>query len=85
MVMMTTIVIALALGGLVVGRTRFVRELNRRSFMPLVYGATAIYWAGRAYTQFGGHGRLWPNLILAAFFAAATVDSARASRISRRT
>ena len=81
----TLIVIALVLGGLVLGRSRFVKELNSRCFMPVVYSAATIFFAIRAYYALSSHARTWPNLLLAALFLAGVIDSIRASGIFKRS
>jgi len=79
------IVIALALAGFVLSRTRVVRELNSRRFMSVVYAAAAAYFGVRAYGAVSGHTRVWPHAILGAMALAGAIDSARASRLFKRS
>ena len=78
-------VVALALGGFVLSRSRFVKELNSRRFMPLVYAAAAIYFGVRARGALSGHTRLWPHLVLAGMFLAGVIESSRASGMFRKS
>ncbi len=79
------IVVALALGGFVLSRTRVARELGRQRFMPFVYTAAAIYCGARVYGAISSETRVWPHALLGAIFLAAAVDSARASGILRKS
>jgi len=81
----TLIVIALALAGFLLSRSRFVRELNTRRFMPVIYGAAAIYLGVRAYGAASTHARAWPYVILAALALGGGIDSARGSGIFKRS
>lgn len=80
----TLIVIALVIAGFAASRLRFVKELNSRRFMPVVYAAVTIFFAARAYGAVAHHARVWPNLLLALFFLSGVVESARASWIATR-
>jgi hypothetical protein len=84
---MTTALIigALALGGFVLSRTRFARELSARRFMPFVYAAAAIYCGARVYGAVSNETRVWPHALLGVIFLAGAVDSARASGILRKS
>ena len=81
----TMIVIALMLGGFVLSRSRFVKELNSRRFMPAVYGAAVVYFAVRAHGALSSHARAWPHLLLAVMFLAGAIESARVSGIFRKS
>lgn len=84
--MATALIIgALALGGFVLSRMRFMRELSTRRFMPFVYAAAAIYCGVRVYGAVSNEGRVWPHALLGALFLAGAVDSARASGILRKS
>jgi len=79
------VIIALVLAGFVLSRTRVVRELNSRRFMSVGYAAAAVYFGVRAYGAVSGHTRVWPHVILGAMALAGAIDSARASRLFRRS
>lgn len=81
----TTIVVALLLGGLALGRTRLMKGLNTKRFMSLVYAAAAVYFAVCAYDAIVGHARVWPHVVLSVIFLAGAIDSARASRVFGRS
>jgi hypothetical protein len=81
----TLIVIALMLGGFVLSRSRFVKELNSRRFMPVIYMAAAIYFGARAFGAASSEARVWPHVLLAAMFLGGAVESARASGIFRKS
>jgi len=81
----TMIVIALMLGGFVLSRSRFVKELNSRRFMPVVYGAAVGYFAVRAHGALSSHARAWPHLLLSVMFLAGVIESARVSGIFRKS
>ena len=80
----TTIAVALLLGGLALSRARFMRGLNAKRFMSLVYAAAAVYFAVSAYEAVIGHTRVWPHVVLCLIFLAGAIDSARASGLFRR-
>lgn len=79
------IIVALALGGFVLSRTRVVKELNSRRFMPFVYAAAAIYCGARAYGALSNGTRVWPHALLGMIFLTGAVDSVRASGILRKS
>jgi hypothetical protein len=81
----TVIYIAIGLAGFLASRTRFVRELNARRFMPALYAAAAAYFGVRAYEAVSGGTRVWPHVLLGAMSLAGAIDSARVSRIFRRS
>ncbi|MDD4857053.1 MAG: hypothetical protein PHD74_02995 [Candidatus Krumholzibacteria bacterium] len=81
----TIIVIALVLAGLALSRTRVVKELNSRRFMPVIYAAATVYFAVRAFGAASDHARVWPHALLAAMFLGGVVESVRASGIFRRS
>ena len=81
----TLIVIALALAGFLLTRSQFVRELNTRRFMPVVYAAAAVYLGVRAFGAASAHARVWPYAILAALALGGAIDSARGSGIFKRS
>ena len=84
--MVTALIItALALGGFVLSRTRFMRNLNARRFMAFVYAAAAIYCGVRVYGAVSSEARVWPHALLGALFLAGAIDSARASGIMRKS
>jgi hypothetical protein len=80
----TIIVIALAVGGLVLSRTRVARALAEQRFMPFVYAAAAIYCGARVYGGVSNGARIWPHALLGALFLAGAVESARASGLLKR-
>jgi hypothetical protein len=81
----TIIVIILVLAGLILSRTRVVKELNSRRFMPVIYMAAAIYFGARAFGAASSEARVWPHVLLAAMFLGGAVESARASGIFRKS
>ena len=78
------IVIVLVIAGVAASRLRFVKELNSRRFMPVVYAAVTIFFALRAYGAAAQHDRVWPNLLLALLFLCGVVESARTAWIATR-
>lgn len=81
----TLIVVALALAGLFLSRTRFVRDINARRFMPVIYAAAAVYLGVRAYGAASAHARAWPYVILALLALGGAIDSARTSGLFKRS
>jgi len=81
----TLIVIALMLGGFALSRSRFVKELNSRRFMPVVYGAAVVYFGARAHGALSSHARVWPHLLLGIMFLGGVIESARASGVFRKS
>jgi hypothetical protein len=80
----TLIVLVLVIAGLAASRLRFVKGLNSRRFMPLVYAAVTVFFAARAYGAVVQHARVWPDFLLALLFLAGVVESARAAWIATR-
>jgi len=76
------IVIALVLCGLL-SRARFVKNLNSRRFMPVIYAAAAIYFGVRAYGAVSAHALVWPHALVGVIFLAGVIESARVSGIFR--
>jgi hypothetical protein len=77
--------IVLVLAGFMLSRSRFVKEINSRRFMPFVYSAATVYFAVRGYGAVSSHVRFWPHLLLAAIFLAGAVSSTRASCLFKRS
>ena len=78
------IVVAVAVGGFALSRLRFVRNLNSRPFMPIVYAAVTAYFGIRAGHAFLAHARAWPHVLLAGLFLAGSVSSIRSSGVLKK-
>ncbi len=77
----TIIVIAIALAAFLASRTKVVRGLNARRFMPFLYAAAAAYFGYRVYAGVAAETRVWPHVLLCALFLAGAIDSTKASGI----
>ncbi len=80
----TLIVIALVIAGFAASRLAFVKRLNSRRFMPVVYAAATAFFAVRAYGAATQHAPIWPDLLLVLMFLAGVVESARTAWIATR-